>query len=207
MADIGSVGSWAVNLGMIILVLLFFVVIAGLMAFMMAQYKKWSQFTCVIWGKDGFGQVVESSDKAGIFVDRKTKNKRFFMRKAKVGLDCNNVPYIQKGRMKVVYLLRSGLKNFTFIKPEISDDKLTFDVGEEDVNWAINSYEKQKRLFNQNVLMQYMPFIMLGFVSVIILIMFIYFFKQFPTLLKTAEALKEAAIAYAQAQSGTVVLS
>lgn len=207
MVSVDGVGNAAANIGIIAVVIVFFIVLAGLMIFLMSQYKKWSQFTCVIWGKDGFGQVIESTDKAGIFVDRKTKNKRFFLRKGKVGLECNNVPYIQKGRTKVVYLLRTGLKNFTFIKPSIDDSMMRFDVGEEDVNWAINAYEKQKRLFNQNVLMQYMPFIMIGFVTIVIMIIFIYFFKQFPVLKATAEAFRDAATAFAQSQSGTVVLS
>ena len=206
MVDVSSITSMLTNIGMLILLVIFFGAMAFAAMFAMAQYKKWSQFTCIIWGKDGFGQIVEKNDRAGIFIDRKTKNKRFFIRGAKVGLDCNKIPYIQKGRKKVVYLLQTGLKNFKFINPTISDNQMIFDVGEEDVNWAINEYEKQKRLFDQNMLMQYMPFILLAFTSMIILIMFIYFFKQFPVLLKTAEALREAAVAFAQSQGGTTIL-
>jgi len=207
MADVSAFTGVAVNVGMIILVGVFFIVMAGVMAFLMAQYKKWSQFNCVVWGIDAFGQVVQKTDKAGIFVDRKTQNKRFYMRKAKVGLDCNNVPYIPAGKGKTVYLLQTGLKNFRFIKPDIAGDLLRFDVGEEDVNWAVNAYQGQKKIFSQSMLMQYMPFIALAFVSIIILIMFIYFFKQFPVLKETAQALSEAAKAYSQSQGGTVVLS
>lgn len=206
MVDVTSVTSMLSNIGMMLLLVIFFGIVTFAAMYGMSQWKKWSQFTCVIWGKDGFGQIVEKSDKAGIFIDRKTKNKRFYIRKAKVGLECNNIPYIQKGRGKIVYLLQTGLKNFKFIKPTISDGQMKFDVGEEDVNWAINEYEKQKRLFDQNVLLQYLPFIALGFTSIIILIMFIYFFKQFPTLVNMAEALKEAAVAFAQSQGGTTIL-
>lgn len=207
MVDITNITNIASNIGMLLLLTIFFGAVAFGAMFAMAQYRKWSQFTCVIWGKDGFGQIVEKPDRAGIFVDRKTKNKRFFMRKAKVGLECNNIPYIQKGNRKIVYLLQIGLKNFKFIKPTIANKQMVFDVGEEDVNWAINEYERQKKLFDNNLLLQYMPFILLGFVSIIILIMFIYFFKQFPVLAQTAEALKEASVAYAQSQGGTVVLT
>lgn len=206
MVDLTNITNILSNIGMLLLLTIFFAVVAFGAMFAMAQYRKWSQFTVIIWGKDGFGQIVEKTDKAGIFVDKKTKNKRFYIRKARVGLECNNIPYIQKGRKKIVYLLQVGLKNFKFIKPTISDGQMQFDVGEEDVNWAINEYERQKKLFDNNLLLQYMPFILLGFVSIIILIMFIYFFKQFPTLLKTAEALKEAAIAFAQSQGGTIIL-
>ena len=201
-----QVAGLALNIGIMVLSLLFFGALSVAIIYGMKQYQKWSQFKCVIWGKDGFGQIVEKTDRAGIFVDGKTQNKRFFIRKANVGLECNNIPYVQSGSQKIVYLLQTGLKNFRFIKPKISDDLMTFEVGEEDVNWAINAYEKQKRLFNQNILLQYMPFILLAFVSIIILIMFIYFFKEFPTLFKVAEALKEAAVAFAQSQGGTVIL-
>lgn len=201
-----QVAGMALNIGIMIMSLLFFGALSAAIIYGMKQYQKWSQFKCIIWGKDGFGQIVEKTDRAGIFVDGKTQNKRFFIRKANVGLECNNIPYVQSGKQKIVYLLQTGLKNFRFIKPKISDDLMTFEVGEEDVNWAINAYEKQKRLFNQNILLQYMPFILLAFVSIIILIMFIYFFKQFPTLLKVAQALQEAAVAFAQSQGGTVIL-
>ena len=49
--------------------------------------------------------------------------------------------------------------------------------------------------------MQYLPFMMLAFVSIIILVMFIYFFKEFDTLKDVAIALKEAALA----TRGTVI--
>ena len=170
------------------------------------KYKRFSQFKVVIWGRDGFGQVVQTSDQAGIFVDKKTNNKRFFLKKNNVGLDPDNVPYIQQGRKRVVYLLKTGLKNFSFIKPVIKDDVFSVDVGEEDVNWAINAYERQKTSFAKNLLLQYLPFIALAFVSIIILILFIYFFKQFGVLKDVAVALADASRAFAQSQGGTVIL-
>lgn len=205
--ELNSIVNGILNFGIILLILLFVFVLIGFFIYALIQYKKWSQFKCIIWGRDGFGQLVEKTDRAGIFVDSKTKNKRFYLKKSNVGLDCNNIPYIQHGKQKRVYLLQIGLKNYKFIKPTISGDVFNFDVSEEDVNWAINAYDKQKKLFNQNILLQYMPFILLAFVSMIILIMFIYLFKQFPIMLQIAKALKEAATTYAQGQAGTVVLT
>lgn len=198
--DISAVSGFFLNIGIMLLSILFLGLIVGGTIYGMRQYKRWSQFTCIIWGLDGFGQIVEKKDRAGIFVDGKTKNKRFYLRKHNVGLDCNNVPYIQSGSRKMVYLLQVGLKNFQFIKPKITEDMIHFDVGEEDVNWAVNSYERVKKLFNQNILLQYMPFILLAFVSIIILIMFIYFFKQFPELVKMGQHFEEAAKALAQSR-------
>lgn len=164
-------------------------------------WRKYTEFKCIIWEKDGFGQLNERYDKAGIFVDGKTKNKRFFLKKANVGLDPDNVPYLPTRGKKVVYLLRTGLKNFHFIRPTVSNPNIYLSVGEEDVNWAINAYDRQKKLFDQSMFMQYLPFMMLAFVSIIILVMFIYFFKEFDTLKDVAIALKEAALA----TRGTVI--
>lgn len=203
---LSNIGGFAVNILVMILGVLFFagIVFGVVMAFL--KYKKYSQFKCVIWGRDGFGQISQTKDRAGIFVDKKTKNKRFFLQKNNVGLDPDDVPYIQVGNQKIVYLLKTGLKNFQYIKPRVSNDMFRFDVGEEDVNWAVNAYERQKNSFAKNMLLQYLPFIALAFVSIIILILFIYFFKQFGVLKDVAEALKGAAVAFAQSQGGTVIL-
>ena len=179
----------------------------GVVVFILRE-RRYREFKCVIWEKDGFGQLTQKYDKAGIFVDGKTKNKRFFLRKANVGLSPDNIPYIpsQRGN-KVVYLFRIGLKNFHYIKPNVANPTIALNVGEEDVNWAINDYEKQKQMFSQNMLLQYLPFIALAFVSMVILIIFIYFFREFDTLQGAATALKEAAQALAQAKAGTTVIS
>ena len=206
-------GSGALNFAIIIFSICF---IGGVLFFATRLYLKWKQyneFNCVVWEVDKFGQKMESGDKAGIFIDPKTKNKRFFMKKANVGLNPDNVPYMpttSKGFFssnKTVYLLKEGLKNFKYIIPNISNPEITLSVGEEDINWAINDYERQKRLFDTNKLLQFMPYIAIAFVSIIILIIFIYFFKDFAVLKDVAIALKEAAQAMAQASSGTTVIT
>lgn len=185
--------------------------LGGIGTFLYLKWKRYNQYECVIWEKDGFGNVREYHDKAGIYVDKKTQNKRFFMKHANVGLNPDNVPYVP-GKKKTVYLMRTGLKNYryvnmaSFAKKAISNNEINFIVGEEDVNWAINAYDRQKKLFNQNMLMQYLPFIALAFVSIIILVIFIYFFKDFAVLKETAVALREGATALAHAQSGTLVV-
>jgi hypothetical protein len=81
------------------------------------------------------------------------------------------------------------------------------EVGEEDVNWAVNTYERQKKVFSNNTLMQYLPYISLGVVAIIIMVIFIYFFKDFGVLKEMATELHAAADAIAQAKAGTVVLN
>lgn len=204
--DIATVGGNVLNFAVMIFAIIFIGALVGGFVFLYLRYKKYSQYKCVIWERDGFGQMTERYDMAGIFVDKKTKNKRFFMRKAKVGLDPDTVPYIPSGAKKVVYLLKLGLKNFFFIKPDIKEADISLSVGEEDVNWAINDYERQKKMFDSNTFLQYMPFIALAFTSIIIVVIFIYFFKEFDTLREMAVAMTEAAQSIAQAKAGTVVI-
>jgi hypothetical protein len=181
------------------------IVVAGIVLFL--KWWKYSQFSCRIWEQDGFGQWRETVDRAGIFVDRKTNNKRFFLKKANVGLSADNVPYIStKGVRKIVYLLRTGLKNFRFIRITPSNPSVFLNVTEEDVNWAVNAYERQKKIFSKDLFLQYLPFMILAFVCIIILVIFIYFFKNFDTLKEVAVAFREAASSIAQANAGTVIV-
>ena len=170
------------------------------------QFRRFAEFTCIIWQKDGFGQLTQKYDKAGIFVDKETKNKRLFLKRANVGLNPDNIPYIPTGKTKVIYLLQVGLKNFKYIRPDISDGLIHLTVGEEDVNWAINAYDGQKKLFSQSWIMQYMPFMLLALVSMVILILFIYLFKQFGTIGGLIKEIQELAKAVAAAKSGTTVI-
>jgi len=201
--DIASGAGWV---AIILIAGVFVAALAALSTWLLLKWKQYKQFDIEIWQQDGLGQLNVKYDSGGIFVDSKTKNKRLFLKKHKVGLDPDNVPYMPstKGRKKVL-LLQVGLKNFRYIKPSINAQGfMTFNVGEEDVNWAINSYERQKKIFGQTWLAQYLPFMIIAFVSIIILILFINLFKVAPDLKDAAVALKEAAQAMAQAKTGTV---
>ena len=160
----------------IILFVLGFVlsVFIGTLALYYFKVHRYKHFRCVIFERDGFGQLTKTYDNAGIFVDKKTGNKRLYIKKAYVGLDPDNIPYIvdNKGK-KTIYLYRTGLKNYHYIKINIKQPGITLTVGEEDVNWAINAYERAKKTFSNSLLMQLMPYIALAFVSIVILIIFI----------------------------------
>lgn len=201
------------------------VVIGGYFGF--KYWKRWAQFEVRVWGEDGFGQIQETIDKGGIFVDSKTKNKRFWLKNGNVGLNPDDVPVLRVGNKKIVYVRRYGLKNFRFMypeakgnvskidlekineieknieslnevkyeffKPTVKDDQDEMIVGDEDVNWAINAYDREKKKFISQTLLQYMPFIIIGFVSICILIMIIWVLKQFDVLKDVALALQAAA--------------
>lgn len=209
MADLVAVSNFGgkiINIVGMIAALIFVLAIFAVIVIVFLRSRKYAEYKCVIWERDGTGNINESYDTAGVFVDKATNNKRLYMRKANVGLTADNVPYVPTKKGKVVYLLRTGLKNFHYIRPNIVNPSITLSVGEEDVNWAINSYDRQKKLFNQSLLLQYMPFIILGFTVMVILIMIIYIVKNFSTLADVAIAFQEAAKALAAAKAGTVVV-
>ena len=210
MVSVEGVSSTALNIGVIVIVIVIVGTVLIGITLLILHWRKFQQFKCVIYEKDGFGQLREKIDSAGIFVDKKTLNKRFFMRKNKVGLDPDNIPYIstQKGK-QIVYLLQTGLKNFRFLRFSIdtSTDDFKIGVGEEDVNWAINAYERQKKLFSQSLLMQLLPFMLVAFVTIIILVIFIYFFKNFDTLKDVAASLAEMAGHAENLKLGTTVIT
>ena len=207
MVDWVNAGSIATNIAIMVISITVIggVIIAGI--WLGLKWKRYQQYKCVIYEKDGFGQLTETYDSGGIFIDSKTKNKRLYLKQNKVGLDPDSIPFIQttKGK-RVIYLLKTGLKNFHYIRLNIKPPAVTLTVGEEDVNWALNSYERGKKMFTQGMLMQLLPYIALAFVSIIILIIFIYFFKDFAVLADVAKALQAAAEAFAQSQTGTTVI-
>ena len=202
-----GVSTTVLNIVGILLSLLFAGGVAIVTTLLVIRSKRYKQYKIIIWERDAFGQLVESHDGGGIFVDPKTNMKRLFLKKAQVGLNADQVPFIQTGKDKKVYLHRWGLKNFSYIKPVIKGEgNVSFQVGEEDVNWAVNSYERAKKAFSSDRLLQYLPYVALGFTGIIILIMVIYVLKNFTVLQDVAFQLKEAAIATARASGGTVII-
>lgn len=202
-----SIAGTALNIALMILSVLLVIGLIAAVFWFVKSRQKFKEFKVIIWERDGFGQLKETTDEAGIFVDNKTKNKRLFLRKNNVGLNPDGVPYIQSGKSKMVYLYRTGLKNFHYLKINVEKEpgvKLT--VGEEDVNWGINAYDRAKKMFSTSLLMQMMPFIMLAFVSLIILVLFIFLFRQFGDLAAFMEAAEKFISTANAAQGGTAVI-
>lgn len=169
--------------------------------FWYSKQKKYSEFICVIFDTKG----NQSKDRGGIFVDGVTKNKRLYLQKSNVGLSPDNIPYKREGLAKVVYLLQTGLKNFQFINMDFEAND-AIQVSEEDVNWAINAYERQKKMLQNNLLLQILPYALFGLVVVGILVLFIYLFKKFDVFAQVAESINQAAQALAQAKTGTTLI-
>ena len=182
--------------------------------FGIGYWKRW-KYKVVIFEKDGLGNAFKTSDVAGIFVDWRTNNKRLFLKKANVGLNADNVPFIpdEKGK-KCIYLARTGLKNFRFLSMNmLGENDFKIVVGEEDTNWAINAYQRSKSEINNNRWKEYLPWIGLVFVGIIFLVLMIYMIQKFgvftevsQNLVQVSQNVKEMAQALNAAKSGTTIV-
>lgn len=205
----GLVGG---TLNVTIIIILIAIVAAAIVALYLKwkKNKRFDQFDVIVFYRDAFGNMQEQADKAGIFLDGKTGNKRFFIKGFNVGLSPDNVKYVLRNGRKRVYLFKKGLKNFSFLEIKIeNEDSIKLEATEEDVNWAINEYQKAKALDNKPNWQQWLPYISLMVTGIIILIVFIWFFKQFPILQQVALSLEGAASSVAEASkncTGNIIL-
>lgn len=195
------------RVALIIIAVILFLVIA-VIGFI--RYKNWKRYDiiCFIIERASGGIPIISQDTGGVYVDGKTNNKRFYLRKNDVGLDPDNIPFVLNSKgQKVVYLLRFGLKNFKYINISLpSDNTYVMQVGEEDVNWAVNAYEKYKKVFGQSLLDKLLPYIGIAIFGMIALGIVFVLVQKFEVLQQLAVTFKDIAIINAQASSGTTVI-
>lgn len=202
MVDISGMSATILDIAVLVIATLFIGgFIIGLL-YLFLKRKRWDYK--VIWLDNSDGKTG-GTDKGGVFVDKKTNYKMFFLQKAGVGLNPDNIPWKLIGNSKVVFLLKYGLKNFRFINMDVGRS-ITANVGEEDVNWAIIDYEKQKRIFMDSKLMQILPYAALVFVALVILIMIIFVLNKMEYLAEIARYGESSAQAIANAQSGTRII-
>ena len=208
MIDIGNIMTSGINIAGLIILVLFSISIAVIGWFAYSNWKKYQQYKIVVWHFDGFGQLTYEYDNAGIFVNRRNHAKRLWLKKGRVGLSADNIPFINSRKGKIVHILKIGGKNYRYLKPSFNEKDFTFRVGEEDTNWAILEYQADKSLFFSDRLLQILPYMALGIVSVIILIMFMWFFKNFGVLKDVAINLKEVSknLILANGGNSTVII-
>ena len=216
MADftMATVSQPLVSVGIWLAIILIGGAIVFVLGWLYINAKKYSQFKVRIIARDGYGNIKESEDNAGIFVNKKTNNKRLFLQREKVGLDCNDVPFVpfitSKGKViNIITIIKLGSKNYKIVQPTLTkgeDGVLKYTVHEEDVNWALNEFDAAKKTFGQGSLIQYLPYIALIVVSVIIMIIFIYFFKSFDVLSQVAQSFDHAATTMAQVYNSSKVI-
>jgi hypothetical protein len=202
------------QIGINLLIFVGIIIIFGILGFIIYWiYKTDKRFdtNVDIFEMDGLGRPKLTYDVGGTYVDKKTNAKRFWLKKGKVGLNCDNVPSIpiERGkRKKTVYVLRIGEKNYRFINirlPKREDIKI--EVGEEDVNWALNSYEREKKRYATSFWEKIAPYATMALTVVFVIVIFAIFVQKFDVLKDIAASLTTAAEAIRQANTGTTVIT
>ena len=214
MVDVASIGNSVMGVVMLIMGVIVLGIIAVLVIKIIESRRKYMQYKCVILTGDGFNKPNLEFDNAGIFIDNKTNNKRLYLKKNNVGLDPDDIPYIRGEKKKYIFLARTGLKNFRYLHSfnKIFEKKKFGlfggepEVGEEDVNWAINSYERAKKVFGTSTLEKLLPYLGLILMGVFMLGMIAVIIQKMPILIDKMTELSRHLELIAQAQSGTTVL-
>jgi len=188
LGGLGGMADVVVNMGLLFVGMLFVVGITGaIIYFYWFNYKRYQQYSCIIFEKDAFGNIHSSTDDGAIFV--KGTNKRLWLRKNNISMPGDDLPYFMQGNKKALFILKKGTKNYVFIQPKIDDDDLEFMVGEEDVNWATIAFDHSTRNFGENWIMQMMPYAMVAFAMLVTMVIAIMIIKKFDVLLEVSKNL------------------
>jgi hypothetical protein len=128
----------------------------------------------------GSGHLKETdTDMGGIFMDKKTSNRLFLLKKYKVGMKPDEIPTYDGPGIKIVEVLQLSLKSFRYLQsPKVivnSPAALTYQVQDYDVAWATNEVDRLKLYQKKSVfdkIKDVLPIIIVFFMSILI----IYFF-------------------------------
>lgn len=146
-------------------------------------------------------------DKGGIFKDRITKKTLFWLRIRKIGMSPDHIPYIPTEKGKSVFLVRYGLKNFSYWTPP-HNDSITFEnsIGEEDTQNALNQYQRGRKLLNNSLMNQLMIIAPIAFLTFSLLVILIIIFKFAPDLMREMTSLANVMREAYMTQCGTTVI-
>jgi hypothetical protein len=197
--DLGGMATGVLNTGGTGIILIICILAAAAVFLMIKRAMKYDTPVEIIEiDKSG---IVYTKDVGGIFF--KKNQRAFWLRKHDVGMNPDTVPYVRTlgknskltfwMKNKAVYVFQTGFKEFAYIDPEITNDKIQFRIGDADVSWAINTFEVAKKMQIKEWYTDVLPYIPLIIVGVIMLIIVIYMFKSFPEMKELISAVGETA--------------
>jgi hypothetical protein len=146
--------------------------------------------------------------KGGAYVDRKTKNKLFFLKcDKKAGLDPTTPTFLHLGGKTTGFVIKKssgayswGTLNF------VGEEQLELAVTDVDVNAAINQFDRHTIAFGKNLdIMQIAMITLFALTVLAISIVLIYFFKKLDVLAEMALHFENAAKILAP--GGTTVIA
>lgn len=164
---------------------------ASYYAFMMRRHRRKVE---ILVYDNTIGQVVDKKhDRGGIYV--RGGMKLFWLWKAKTGIKPEVVSAIPTSKGLVSYfIMPEGSKTIAPVSLQCTAEGFNMRIGEEDINYAIADYNRHKNaLMGKGLLMQLLPYIIIAFIAVIVLIGFIYLTKKFDVLADVAASLDNAA--------------
>lgn len=212
MVDFFGVLSSASDAALMIVLIVMTCSILGVMAWLIIQAKRYNIFV-TIYEHDAFKNLVGKQTKGGVFVDRKTNTKRFWIKKLKsFSLDPEKVRLVPEKRGRKMFY-KAYLYKFsdTDIRPvewNISPNPgMTATITEEDANWLNSALIKWEATIFSNKLLQYLPLAIMIFSLILVFIIAIMLIKKFDVILPASENLKMAAESIARAQTGSGVIT
>lgn len=185
--------------------------VLGAVAAVALWYRREKQYnwTVRVFEKDASGTHIEKrQDKGGIILNKKTNNRLFQLKNNKFGMDPDKIPYmLGTGDRKIVYLLQTGLKNFQFLRPAVSNNPgVVFNVEDEDVAWACNAFDLYRLPSKNNILQQLLPVIGIAVLGVCFIAFIYLILDKFDVLSQTAQAFQQASKELSKASLGSQVI-
>jgi flagellar basal body-associated protein FliL len=144
-------------------------------------------------------------DRGAIVKDGKTNRNLFRLLKSGVGLDPDGMTKRLLPRGIMTFVGKYGFKNFAFINPSVSNPGMDMICSHADVTHAINQYDRSKKMYGNNLLMQILPYAGLAFLVLGFILMMYFVTKKFDVLADVASSLKEAAYAMREVNAGTII--
>lgn len=174
------------------------------------QWKKYREFVVLILEEDEFGQMNVKFDSAGIFVDGRSNQKKFFLRGANVGLKIDDLKYAPcKDGKKLVMIqkFKGSDPKYVYYSVDRKTESVSFGMTEEDLNWGLAMYDRAQNTFEwKNKLLQYAPWMGLVFIGFIFLVVCIVTIKELKVIPEATSTLKDIVQQAVNSKAGTVIL-
>lgn len=190
-------------IGLIVIVIMSAAIAAG-MFFLIRRWRRY-YIPVTIFDYTTTPRTI-AFDRGGIFKDHITKNTLFWLKIRKIGLSPDNIPYIPTEKGKAVFIVRYGLKNFSYWTPP-NNTELNFkqSIGQEDVQNALNQYKRGRQLLNNSLLNQILVIAPIAFLTFSLLVILIIIFKFAPDMIREMTNLASVMREAYQTQCGTTV--
>lgn len=131
--------------------------------FVIYKIYKWNaQFTdtVLVLKKDNLGNIVGEWDRGGACFDVQSKHRLWFLKSGIGGLDPDKKPFISTKKGVFVIVFKQGLKALHYVTPIVNEKgDMELKVSDQEISWAINAYERSKKILFWDRLKEFLPYI------------------------------------------------